>query len=89
MAKPESEFPTIRDVHARLAELVEQGLGDHPCQVLIVPDSTMQAIARASGAPMDGKPALMIELSGETGRMPVTITSTDRWLGGGMNINPQ
>lgn len=81
MAEPESTFATIRDVRDRLSELVERGLGDLPTQILIVPDSTLQAIARNSGP--DGydnsrKPALMIDLEGDGVRMPVCITTVER-----------
>jgi hypothetical protein len=84
MAKPENEFPTIRDLRDRLSELVDRGLGDHPVQVVVVPDSTMQAIARDAGFVDDrGRPVLMAELAGPNDgtRIPVTILSTDRWTG--------
>lgn len=88
-ARPENEFPTIRDVRDRLTELVDQGLGDHPAQVLIVPDSTMQAIAIVTGGlGYDRtKPALLIELTGteQSARLPVTLVSTDRMTGHGMS----
>lgn len=61
MTTPESTWPTIRDASVILAELVAKGLGDLPVQVLLVPDSTMQALARAAGAKDDAKPALMID----------------------------
>lgn len=71
-------FPTIADMHAYLSSLIDDGLGDHTVQVLIVPDATLQAIARASGARPDDKPALMIDWIASKRRMPVTIVSTDR-----------
>lgn len=79
MAKPESEFPTIRDLRDRLSDLIEQGLGDHPVQVVVVPAATMLVIARATGAPDDkAKPPLMIELGvGRTERLPVSLVSVD------------
>jgi hypothetical protein len=83
--RPENEFPTIADLRDGLTRLVDNGLGDLPVQVLVVPDSTMQAIARQAGS--DGvKPALMIELNYDegTGRIPVTVVSTDRMQGRGM-----
>ena len=80
----ENSFPTIRDFRDRLNYLVNQGLGDQPVQILIVPDSTMQAISRIVSAgcdPIPDKPALMIEFEGADGRMPVLIYSTDRMEG--------
>lgn len=78
-AKPESEFPTILDLRDGLSRLIEAGLGDLPVQVLVVPDSTMQAIAR-DGGHTGSRPALMIELDAVEGsaRLPATIMSTDR-----------
>lgn len=85
-ARPENEFPTIRDLRDALNRLVDGGLGDLPVQVLIAPDSTMQAIARvAGGAAYDSnKPAIMIELDGPDGssRLPPSIVSTERMSGG-------
>jgi hypothetical protein len=85
MARPESDFPTIRDLRDRLSELVESGLGDHPVQIVVVPDSTIQAIAlTAEGAGYDGKrPVLMIELPNGPARMPVSFISTAHLSGGG------
>lgn len=85
---PESKFPTLRDFRDRLSDLIEKGLGDLPAQLLIVPDSTMQAvashidIARKSGA----APALMIDLDdGDAGsRLPVSLIKVDRMGGRGM-----
>lgn len=76
----ENMFPTLRDVRDKLNELVGQGLGDHPVQVVIVPDSTIQAIARATAPPgyKHDRPALMVEFDGIDGRMPILIYSTDR-----------
>jgi hypothetical protein len=73
----ENEFPTIADLRDRLSELAERGLGELPVQVLIVPDSTLQAIARDAGGKDDAKPALMIDLMDDAGNS-VTIMSTDR-----------
>ncbi|MGX9392584.1 hypothetical protein ACWX0K_20250 [Nitrobacteraceae bacterium UC4446_H13] len=88
MAKPESEFPTIADLRDRLSELVERGLGDQPVQIVVVPDSTMQAIARTSND--GGKPAIMIEMPGDGNRLPVAFISADRMAGGGMqSTRPQ
>lgn len=73
----ESEFPTIADLHLRLGDLISQGLGELPVQILVVPDSTLQAIARNSGQRDDAKPALMIDLVSEDGHS-VTLASTER-----------
>ena len=79
VGKPESEFPTIRDLSDGLSMLVSEGLGDLPVQVLIVPDSTLQAIARVTmGAQEGDRPALMIELGDSAeGRIPVSIMSME------------
>jgi len=79
---PENEFPTISDFRDRLSELVEQGFGDLPAQVLVVPDSTLQAIGRTLH-PSEDKPALMIDLAVE-GRPMVGLISIDRLTGSGM-----
>ncbi len=84
MSEPENRFPTIADLRDELAKLIERGLGDLPVQVLVVPDSTIQALAKTLGPPL-AKPALMIELNYEEGssRLPVTVVSTDRGQGSG------
>lgn len=88
MAKPESEFPTIADLRDRLSELVERGLGDHPVQIVVVPDSTMQAIVRSSNG--GRKPAIMIEMPVNGSRLPVAFISAERMAGGGMqSTRPQ
>lgn len=82
MAQPESEFPTIKDLRDRLSVLVENGLGDLPVQLVVAPDSTMQALARANeqNSPL---PALMIEYPREGHVLGVSFISTDRLSGGG------
>lgn len=81
MARPESEFPTIRDLRDGLSGLVERGLGDHPVQVVVIPSSTMHTIARAMNGPdclKDGRPPLMLELVvDKQNRIPVVFVSTD------------
>lgn len=79
----ENEFPTIADLRDCLSELIEQGFGDQPVQVLVVPDSTLQAIA-ASIPGGDAKPALMIDLTTDTGRLPVGLISMRAIGQGGM-----
>lgn len=80
MADNENTFPTIRDFAARLADLTQEGFGDLPAQILVVPDSTLQAIARVKMA--DGynatKPALMIDLQGDDSQVLVGLISTER-----------
>lgn len=73
----ENEFPTIADLHARLAELIAIGFGELPVQILIVPDSTLQTIARNAGQADDAKPAIMIELFDADGN-GVILACTDR-----------
>lgn len=75
--RPLSDFPTIRDAAERLRELVDHGHGDLPVQVLVVPDSTLQALQHAV-APAAAGPALMIEYPGQDGRMGFSLVSTER-----------
>lgn len=82
MAETENTFPTIRDIRDRMNDLVEQGLGELPVQILIVPDSTLQAIARNAGQKDDAKPALMIDLYDGNGNA-VTLAAVERWGNGG------
>lgn len=75
-ARPENEFPTIADLRDCLVALVDAGLGEHPVQVVIVPATTLLAIARSTGAPESDKPPLMIEFPGSAAeRMPCCIVS--------------
>lgn len=78
----EADFPTILDLRDRLSDLIAEGFGAFPVQILIVPDSTIQAVARFMGQGPDDKPALMIELTSEGQRIPVGLISTDRFPGG-------
>jgi hypothetical protein len=71
----EDKFPTIEQLRDRLSDLVGKGFGALPVQILVVPDSTLQAIARSLDHPPPNKPALMIDF-GE-----VSMISADR-LGG-------
>ncbi len=80
----EEKFPTIRDFRDLLNDLVGKGFGHHPAQILVVPDSTLQALARHGGQSDGGKPALMMEWQIGNNRMPVSFTSTDRMQGRGM-----
>lgn len=83
----ENHFPNIRDLRDRLTLLVQQGFGNLPVQIVIAPDSTMQALARAEGDSGDSgdKPALMIEfVDPECARLPVCFISTDRMSAKGM-----
>lgn len=92
MSRPENEFPTIAQLRDCLTRLVDCGLGAQPVQILLVPDSTLQATARATGGPdyNPANPALMIELEVTDGsRLPVTIMSADRMHGRGMSLATQ
>ena len=82
MSAREHTFPTIRDLRDRMNDLVEQGLGELPVQILVVPDSTLQAIARNAGQKDDAKPALMIDLFDDDGNA-VTLAAVERWGNGG------
>jgi hypothetical protein len=43
----ERTFPTLADFRDSLTELIDKGLCDLPAQTLVVPDSTLQGVARA------------------------------------------
>lgn len=80
----ENNFPTIRDLLNTLSELVEHGVGDLPIQIVVAPDSTIQALAQVSGGDT-GKPAVMIEFPRNGQALGVPFISTDRLTqGGGM-----
>jgi hypothetical protein len=81
MARPESDFPTIRDLRDLLSALVDQGLGGLPIQIVVTPNSTIQALARADGKG-DGTPAIMIEYPREGRDLGVPFITTDRYSGG-------
>jgi hypothetical protein len=51
MRRPESDFPTIKHLRDRLTDVIENGLGDLPVQILVVPNSTIEAVARATAGP--------------------------------------
>lgn len=81
MAK-ENEFPTIRDLRDRLTELVDRGLGDLPVQIVVAPDSTIQALARAED--VNAVPAIMLEYPRDGHAIGVPFISTDRLSRGGI-----
>ena len=83
MARLESEFPTIKQLRDCLSELIDQGLGGLPVQILVVPDSTLQVIARASGYE-GGKPAIMVDLNAGGTGLPVGLISAERLAERGM-----
>lgn len=72
MMAEENRFPTISDFHRALGALIGQGFGECPAQLLVVTDSTLQAIAGDQP-----KPALMIDLPADdhTGRLPPALIS--------------
>lgn len=85
MARPESEFPTIEDARDVLQQLIDKGFGKLPMQVVIVPPSTLVALARDAGH-TGSKPAIMIEMTARDGAdMGVLIASVENMstLGGG------
>jgi hypothetical protein len=77
----ESKFPTIIDLQDCLSRLIERGFGELAFQIVVAPDSTMQALAQAEGDA--GKPALMIEYPSDGSRLGVCFISTERLSGGG------
>jgi presenilin-like A22 family membrane protease len=78
----ENEYPTIADLHARMGELIAEGLGELPIQLLIVPDSTLQALARRAGHTDDKKPALMLDLVDKAGNA-ILLASAERFTASG------
>ena len=73
-------LPTVRDLCNGLSRLVEEGLGDLPVQIIVVPDSTLQALARVTGAPAfnpDTVKAKMVEFDGVDGRLPMMMLTAD------------
>lgn len=74
----EDKFPTIADTVKALTELVDLGLGELPTMLVMVPDSTMQALSRAAGHSNDAQPALIIEIPVDGKRLPVSLICQDR-----------
>lgn len=71
-------LPTIRDLRDMLSEIVDQGLGDAPAQIVVALASTLQAIARAGGhSDALGAAGLMVQFPGKGGRGPASIYTTD------------
>lgn len=75
----EATLPTINDLRAVVAELIANGFGELPIQIVVAPDSTLQALARRHA---NESPVLMIEYSAGTERQPVSIISTARLSSG-------
>lgn len=82
-AKPESEFPTIRHAADVLAEMVANGCGELPVQILIVPDSTLVALAKAANDPAADK-VRMMEFTAAGRDMGLLLASVDA-LNGDLN----
>lgn len=78
MSAPESKFPSITDMRDVLSKLIDEGFGAMPVQILVAPDSTIQAIARHAGAKDDDKPALMVQFEPIADRIGASIISTAR-----------
>ena len=74
-ARPENEFPTIQQLHDRLSDLIDKGFGELPVQIVVVPDSTLHALANGLGYSTDERPALMIDLGSNDHHMPVGLIS--------------
>lgn len=83
---PENTFPTIQDYRDLLNDLVEKGFGDHPAQLLVVPDSTLQALVRHEH-PGDQTPATMIEWQVSEARQAAGLISADRLAGRGISTS--
>lgn len=84
----EHEFPTIRNLRDQLSALIDRGLGDLPIQIVVAPDSSIQAIAKVEG-PVGQKPAIMIEFPVEGRALGILFITTERLsAGGGMPSLP-
>lgn len=76
----EDKFPTLRDLRDGLTRLIDEGLGELAAQIIIVPDSTLQAVAKVTGAPgfnPTTDKAKLIEFDGVAGRMPMMMLTVD------------
>lgn len=80
----ENEFPTIRNLRDRLSTLIEMGLGDLAVQIVVVPDSTIQSLAKHcfEQAPY-AKPAIMIEFEVDARAFGISFITTERLTAGG------
>lgn len=76
----ESTFPTIQDYRDLLTKLVDEGFGDHPAQILIVPSSTLDVLAKHAGA-TGGRAALMLAYGNASGRQEACLTTVERLKG--------
>lgn len=77
MARPESEFPTIQDARDVLQHLIDKGFGELPMQLVVVPPSTLAALAKDAWH-TGSKPAVMIEINARDGaEVGVLIASVD------------
>jgi len=70
----ENRFPTINDAIEVLTELAKEGFGELPIQIIAVPDSTIQALTKCSGA-------IMVDYDPEHGRLPVGLITVNRIAG--------
>ena len=76
----EDKFPTLRDLRDGLSRLIDEGMGDLAAQIIIVPDSTLQAVAKVTGAPgwnAQTDKAKLIEFDGVDGRLPMMMLTAD------------
>mgnify|MGYP000309539715 CR=1 FL=1 len=55
-------LPTINDAHQAMEMIIDAGLADQPVQLMVVPDETLQALARWIGQQATDKPALMVDV---------------------------
>lgn len=79
----EETLPTLNDLQAVIAQLIADGFGELPVQIVVAPDSTLQALARRQ---TDEKPALMIEYQASEERLPVCVLSTARLTASGVQM---
>lgn len=78
----EHEFPTILELRDRLSVLIEAGLGSLPIQIVIAPDSSIQAIAKVEGQQPGDEPAIMIEFPVDGRAFGISFITTDRLTSG-------
>lgn len=67
---------TIRELRDRLSDLIDHGLGDHPIDLLVVPEATLEALVAMGGQTLgDGPKPVVVELFSGDDRGPVIVIS--------------
>lgn len=73
----ENEFPTIKELRDQLSKLVSAGLGELPFQIVVAPDSTIQALAKHYSR-QQTKPAIMVEYIVAGRPVGISFITTER-----------